>query len=117
MTTEEFVMLFGSSGHVRASLDWSRVTELRLRVQQSFHTSADRLGRMTTLWYTGPDGTLAEYTHPQAAPLTTRQAAATDMRTLPQRQSTLNTLTHRPRDAGNPSNSFSPPTGCPTAQT
>ncbi|WP_327268040.1 hypothetical protein OG233_06800 [Streptomyces sp. NBC_01218] len=95
MTTEEFVMLFGSSGHVRASLDWSRVTELRLRVQHSFHTSADRLGRMATLWYTRPDGTPAEYTHPQATPLTARQAAAADMRTLPQRQNTLGALTQQ----------------------
>ncbi|MGW6486193.1 hypothetical protein [Streptomyces sp. NPDC055056] len=95
MTTEEFVMLFGSSGHVRASLDWSRVTDLRLPVQQRFHTSPDRLGMMNTLWYVGPDGTPAEYTHPRADPLSTRQAAVADMRALPQRETTLGALTQQ----------------------
>ncbi|WP_420031360.1 hypothetical protein ACN2WE_00055 [Streptomyces sp. cg28] len=93
MTTEEFILLFGSSGHVRAALNWSRLTDKQFHVQHRFHTSPDRLGQMNTLWYTGPDGTPVEYTHPQAAPLTTRQASKTDMRSLPQRENTLTRLT------------------------
>ncbi|WP_327286861.1 hypothetical protein [Streptomyces sp. NBC_01198] len=94
MNTTEFTRMFGS-GQIRARLDWSRITEPDVLVEQDFHTSVDRLAEMTTMWYADAEGRPVDYAAPNASPLTVREAAALDMSTVPRREEDLSLYTDR----------------------
>jgi hypothetical protein len=94
MNTTEFTRMFGS-GQIRALLDWSRIAEPDVVVEQDFHTSADRLADMTTMWYADCEGAPVDYAAPNAAPLTVRQAAALDMGSVPRREEALSLYADR----------------------
>jgi hypothetical protein len=70
----EFRTVFGR-GQIKALLDWSRLDEPAIRVEESFGDSRDRLGDLLSVWYVDAGGKPSEWRAADARPLSVREAA------------------------------------------